>query len=421
MNPVINFMLWSVYLISLYFFVFWLLVLLDGGDKKKQKIKVWKEWPLVSFAVPARNEAERIEDCLNSILSLDYPNEKMEILVVNDASTDNTREIVENIIKQNPDRNIVLINNKEGGKGKAYPMNQMLEVAKGEFFINFDADSYIDQKDVLKVILGYFGDENVAAAMPAMRVKKPKTFLQKVQHCEFMMYMFYKRLMTAIDCVHVVPGPFGAYRTAVLRKIGGFKLKNLVEDMEITFRIQKNHYKVIQVLERNVYTNMPGTVKGICKQRNRWFKGTYQTLFLHKDMALNKNYGDFGLIAIPQVWASGILSLLLFLIFIFYSVMPNVDKLWNLNYIGFDFLMFFKGMAFNFNFLDINYAALISSVFMMSFTIYLLFRAYSAQNDKVFSMGWIPLMFFMVIYYIFLGFIWAVVTAETLTGRYQKW
>ena len=115
-----------------------------------------KRFPFVTIAIPAFNEEEAIERTIKSALELDYPKEKIEILVMNHSSTDNTKKIAEEVIEKSNHPNIRLINVKRTpGKLKAEPMNIALNEAKGEFFVCFDADS-VTQKNALKKILPYY-------------------------------------------------------------------------------------------------------------------------------------------------------------------------------------------------------------------------------------------------------------------------
>ena len=177
----LDIVLFCTYFILLFFSIFWLLVLFFSDDEKEKK-KLTKK-PFFTTIVPAYNEEESILETLTSLISLDYPKEKMEIIVVNDGSTDSTKFLVEEFITNNPDREITLINQDNQGKGRA--MNAGLEIAKGEFFACLDADSFVSE-NALKEMLPYFeADQNVAAVCPTLKVKKPSNILQKVQWFEY--------------------------------------------------------------------------------------------------------------------------------------------------------------------------------------------------------------------------------------------
>jgi len=239
---------WLVYFVSLYFVVFWFLVFVDNiksmRHKSKQKPAPLKQYPFVTIAIPAYNEAHRgLEETIKSALALDYPKNKLEILAINHGSTDDTLKVMKKFKKQ-----ITIIDiPREAHHKKGVAMNVALKAAKGEYFVSFDADSTI-VPDALKVILPYFEQEHVAAVLPFMKIRNPENLLQKMQWHEYLINMFYKWLMSELNCVQVAPGPFTVYKTAVLREIGGYDDFNLVEDFELTLRLQKHHYKVLQIL-----------------------------------------------------------------------------------------------------------------------------------------------------------------------------
>ncbi len=220
----VKMILWTAYLISLYFVVFWLLVLLDSD--KKSKAKGLNYYPKVTIAVPAYNEEKNITPTLESVIRLDYPKEKMDIIVINDGSTDQTKQVIEDFISK-CDHEIRLINKKNEGKGAA--LNAALKLGKGEFFICLDADSFAS-RNAIKKILPHFTSKDIAVVLPIIKVSRPKNIWQKMQWLEYTVNMFYKKLMGRLNCIHVSPGPFSVYRKDILEKIGGFDAGNLTED-----------------------------------------------------------------------------------------------------------------------------------------------------------------------------------------------
>ena len=109
MVEVVKIILWIAYFISLYFSVFWFLVFLE--DKPKQKTKKLTKLPFVSIVIPAYNEEKRVRLTIESVLKLNYPKNKYEVLVINDGSTDNTSRVVKETIKKYKDFNIKLMIN----------------------------------------------------------------------------------------------------------------------------------------------------------------------------------------------------------------------------------------------------------------------------------------------------------------------
>ncbi|MEM4369063.1 MAG: glycosyltransferase family 2 protein, partial [Candidatus Woesearchaeota archaeon] len=234
MNPILSFFVWTAICISLYFSVFWLLVFIEGDVQTRQRTTKLKRFPYISVVVPAFNEETHITETLHSLLNLDYPKKRLEIIVVDDGSTDRTAEMVQSIARKFSDRKIKLIRKVNGGKGSA--LNAGLKKAKGELFVCMDADSIV-LPDALRKALIHF-EPDVAAVLPLLKVKNPKAVVQKMQWFEYLINMFYKKLLSKLNCIHVAPGPFSVYRTAVLKEVGGFDEHNLTEDLEMTLRLQ---------------------------------------------------------------------------------------------------------------------------------------------------------------------------------------
>ena len=418
MLSVTSVIVYSVYLISIYFVVFWLSVLFQKGSIE-DKTKELKNNPLVTIAIPVYNENKTIKRTIQSAMGLDYPKDKIEIIVINDGSTDNTAEIVEKIIKENSVSNIKLINQRNSGKGKA--LNNAIKKSKGEFFVCLDADSFV-KEDALKKMLPEFEDQEVAIVLPLMKVKDPKNIVEKIQWYEYLINFFYKKLMAKLDCVHVSPGPFSVYKKKVLEKIGNFDEDNLTEDLEITLRAQKHHYKIVQVLSTEVYTYAPKTIKAFYKQRRRWYKGTILNIIKHKDMMFNSNYGDFGIMQLPSVLLSGVMILSIILITLYnYLLKPLYNRIYDLSFVDYDFLYFTNKWFQDFWILDINIVNIFfgTVIFILSISIIILANKYS--KEKTFRYGILTMPAYILFYGLLLFGTWFGVVIEFLVGKKQKW
>lgn len=417
MNPVVNVLLWITYFISLYFAVFWFLVFLEGGIKDK-KVKRLSKYSSVTIVIPAYNEEKRVKPTIESALKLDYPRNKIEFIIVNDGSTDKTEYVVRKLIRNNKRFNIKLINQENKGKGAA--LNTSLKIAKGEFFVCLDADSFV-REDALKKILPHFNKKKIAAVLPLLKVQKPKNLLQKMQWFEYLINMFYKRLMSKLDCVHVSPGPFSVYRKSILEKVGGFDEDNLVEDLEMTLRLQKHHYKIIQLLDSDVYTIAPKSLMKLYKQRNRWYKGSIYNALKYRHMILNKKYGDFGLMQMPSIIVAGIIALILVTSLIYYTIKPSFNYVYNMRFIGFDFITLLKNFVFNFHMLDINYTVVLVAMVMLTMSIIILIKSHRYTKEKIVKYSFFSLAIYLLLYFLLLGVMWIGIVIEMLLGIKQRW
>lgn len=416
MNQAVNIAFWAIYILSLYFAVFWFLVLMFKGFGHNQP-KITK-YPFVTIAIPAYNEERNLKSTVDNLLKLNYPKEKYEVIIVNDGSRDRTSQVAKQLIRNHHGFDIRLIEQENNGKGSA--INRALKIAKGEFFIVLDADSY-PEKDALVNILPHFENSDVAVVLPAMKVWEPKNLIQKIQRSEYIVNMFYKRIMSNLNCVPVIPGPFSVYRTKILRDVGGFENRNLTEDLEITLRLHSKHHRIVQLLSPVVYTKAPETPKALYKQRNRWFKGTVLNVLRYRWMAFNKQYGDYGMIQIPMTLIAGLLALGLFGMFLYSAIGPNLTLLKNLFLVKFDILTLLMNLKFNFNLFDPNYALVFSMIMMIAMTLIIAYLAHKSLKEKVFKHGIIPFAIFFLVYYLAMGVFWTGVFINLLTGKKQKW
>jgi len=173
-----------------------------------------------------------------------------------------------------------------------------LKKAKGEIIVCMDADSIV-KRDALKKTIGYFNDPKVGAVASSLKVYKPKTFWQKIQSVEYIYNIFLRKVLALMDSVFVVPGPFGLYRKEALERVGGWDEKNITEDMELTFRLQKAGYKIETCLNSIVYTKTPETFKRLIRQRVRWYRGFIITSREYKEMFFNPKFGNLGVYTLP--------------------------------------------------------------------------------------------------------------------------
>ncbi len=289
--------------------------------------------PSVSIIIPAYNEEEHILETINSLKKLSYPRNLIEIIVIDDGSTDKTAEIA-NLTG-------VTVLKKENA-GKANALNLGIEKAKGEIIACVDADSYPESNALIRMI-HHFNDPQVAAVTSTILVKDPKNFLQRLQTIEYILIAWGRKLLEYIHGVYVTPGPLSLYRRDVLLKVGGFAPNVLTEDIEIAWRLQKAGYKIKMELSAKVYTNVPNGFKDWWNQRLRWDIGGIQTINMYKSTFFSRNYGIFGLFILPFFSISILISiigitlfgylisgrLIEFLKFSYYAYLAGINPLFN--------------------------------------------------------------------------------------------
>ncbi|MCX6711202.1 MAG: glycosyltransferase family 2 protein [Candidatus Woesearchaeota archaeon] len=398
---------WIIFIITIYFAFFWLITFLGMGQEKKRK--ALKKFPLVSVVIPAFNEEETITGTMKSVVKLDYPKNKIQIIVVNDGSTDSTEKKVKDFIKKHPGRKIMLISQKNSGKWVC--MNAGLSIAKGEFFACLDADSFVERETLKRMLPHFVG--RTAIVLPIMKVKNPKNMLQKVQWYEYIVNMFYKKIAAYINCVHVAPGPFSLYRTSVLRKVGGFRYGYATEDLEIAMRLQKHNYRIVQTMDAEVYTIAPDNMRELYKQRVRWNKGALLNAISYKEMLFNRAYGDFAMIQMPLVIAAGFISAVLIVIFLYYGLLkPLYNLAKKVVLVHFDIMTLIRNIQLNANILDADFYRLVIAVFTLVITITIFVAAHRHSKEKIVKYGFFPLLVYLFVYYIALGLIWLVILKD---------
>ncbi len=389
---------WAVYFFSLYVSVFLLITFFE----ERPPIKKLKIFPSVSVIVPAYNEEESIGKTIESLMALDYPKGKLEIIVVNDGSKDRTKEVAERFFhKKNPFR-LLLLNQKNSGKASA--LNNGISHANGEFTACLDADSMV-RSDTLKEMICYFFEKNIAAVAPIMKVYKPETALQKLQALEYLLYTFLKNIFSSMDSIHVTPGP---YRKDAIKRIGGFDESSIVEDQEIGYRLQRNHYRILQSTAGEVLTIAPRNLKEFYRQRCRWFKGSAITMYQYRDMFFNRKYGDFGMFQIPTLVMGLVLPFVTVVLFFKYFVSPVFTYVSNLFAIDFR-IVFPKFGLFEMqsSLLAYDYAKIFIILVVLSVGMFWMVKGHKNANERLSIYSIIPLLLYFIAYYIILSFIWA--------------
>ena len=191
--------------------------------------------PFVSVVVPMYNSEETIENCINSLLNLDYPKDRYEIIVVDDHSTDNSAKIVSDF--KYIHSNVRLTKQAKNKKGPAAARNLGIAHAKGELIASTDADE-IMFPDWLNELLPYFSSQRIAAVGALLIEKHP------------MDYGLAPKIQSIIIDPGFKPGTVAAgnviYRKKILREVGGFnefcRFNDL--DVDLHYRISERGYSL---------------------------------------------------------------------------------------------------------------------------------------------------------------------------------
>lgn len=296
--------------LGLYFQVFALVTFLSAPARERRERPASIATPKVAIIVPCWNEQDTIDGTVKSLLALDYPKDKLQIVLVNDGSTDNTKNVMDSYIGT---PQITVLHKENGGKHTA--INAGIEIAKdAEFFGCLDADSFV-APDALREIVSCFADPKVAAATPAMSVFNPRTMLERMQNAEYIFGIALRHALSAVNGIYVTPGPFSFYRMSTIRELGGFRHAHQAEDMEMALRIQRAGYEIENAPRARVYTKVPRTIGKLVKQRTRWTTGFLRNVTNeYRDLVGNPKYGVLGLLILPLGFVAVIGGVALFLL-----------------------------------------------------------------------------------------------------------
>lgn len=423
MNIFLEIFLWMTYLCALYFAVFWLLSFLDRKElfkKEEEKSTELKNYPEVSVIIPSYNAERTIQKCIQSVIELDYPKEKLELIVINDGSEDSTEEKIKELIKENKELQIKLISQEN--RGKAAALNNALKTAKGELFACLDSDSFVERATLKKMVYVFMTNgDDLKIVIPALKVSTPKNLLQKLQHVEYMISMFLNRILSHLDSNYVAPGPFSLYRKQTVIETGGFDENNLTEDQEIAYRMQSKHHDIIHCHDAYVHTIAPENLKGLSKQRNRWYKGGLINLIKYRKIMLNKEYGHFGMFQLPLLFYLSIGAIATVIFFNYFVTWPIIKNLYNLYLVGFDIVPYLKSFQLSFDLLSMDFAKGLAAFSIFLFTLIIVLFSMRNAKEKISLKTLAYLIPYFIVYYVIMSFIAVLSLVELAIGKTQKW
>lgn len=281
--------------LALYFEVFLLISFFEKRPASRTK-NLPARFPSTTIIVPCWNEEQTIGGTLESLLALDYPAEKLRIMVVDDGSKDGTGTAARAYATAHPNR--IEYHYKENG-GKWTALNFGIERCSSELVGCLDADSFVAPDALLEIVKVMEQDPDIMAITPAMKVNRPANLLEMMQATEYTFGIFFKKMFDNLSAISVLPGPFSFYRREVFERIGTFRHAHNTEDMEIAFRMHEHGMKIANAHTAYVYTNVPTTVRKLIKQRTRWSQGFLQNSRDYAHMYFNRKYGNFGMLVLP--------------------------------------------------------------------------------------------------------------------------
>jgi peptidoglycan-N-acetylglucosamine deacetylase len=250
----------------------------------------------VSVIIPALNEAKVIEASVRHVLA--SQNVQIEVIVVDDGSTDGTSDIVRRAFGNNV--RVQLLTLENGGKARA--LNRTLALAKGEIIIALDADTQFEANTISN-LARWFADPAIGAVAGNAKVGNQHNLVTRWQGVEYVTAQnLERRALSRFDAIMVVPGAVGAWRRAALDSVGGYPVDTLAEDQDLTIAIQRQGWRIGYDVEAVAWTEAPETFRALAKQRFRWAFGTLQCLWKHRSILRTRAPAGLAYIGIPQAW-----------------------------------------------------------------------------------------------------------------------
>ncbi len=304
-------------------------------EREKNNPPELKEYPFFSVLVPCHNEENQIEETVAHLLELDYP--QYEIILIDDGSIDNTASRLHELCKRNEKIRAVYLKENQG---KAAALNAGCLVGKGEIVLSMDADALIDKKSLRWIAWHFSQFARVGAVTGNPRVLNRTTLLGKIQTGEYATIIgLIKRAQRILGKVLTVSGVMAAFRRQALLSVGFWDTDMVTEDIDITWKLEKNYWDVRYEPRAICWIFVPETLRGLLRQRLRWAQGGVEVLMKHKDVwkdwkkrRLWPIYGEY---VFSALWAYSLLILIImwafqsaFDILMPFRLVPPIPPLW---------------------------------------------------------------------------------------------
>ncbi|VDG24356.1 glycosyltransferase [Lactiplantibacillus mudanjiangensis] len=250
------------------------------------------EVPFVSIMVPAHDEGIVIVKTLQSLLNFDYPHDRYEIIVINDNSDDNSAELLARVQTLYPQRNLEVINTDKvtGGKGKSNALNIGLKRAKGSIISIYDADNTPQASALRYLVAELMSDDHLAAVIGKFRTRnKNASLLTRFINIETLSFQWMAQAgRERLFKLCTIPGTNYVIRRDILEKIGGWDVKALAEDTEISFRVYRMGYRIRFQPLAVTWEQEPQTLDVWFHQRTRWVKGNIYVILKNARLMFTK-------------------------------------------------------------------------------------------------------------------------------------
>src|SRR5256885_3631823 len=299
--------------------------------------------PPITLLVPAHNEGCVICTAVKNLLDLDYP--ELEVIVINDGSTDNTLQSmqkgfdlrhviavyvpklvsapVRGLYRSDLDTRLLVVD-KEPGGSKADAVNAGLNAANSPYVCVVDADSVLERDALLRIMVPILEDPKRVVAVGGIirvlngseiqggtlrRVRLPRKSIEVIQVIEYLRaFLIGREAWAQGNMLTIISGAFGLFRTDLVRAVGGYRASSIGEDFDLVARMHRHllekriDYQIRFVPDPMCWTEAPSDLKSLARQRQRWQKGLMDVLWPNRDMLFRPRYGRIGSFALPYLW-----------------------------------------------------------------------------------------------------------------------
>ena len=305
-----------------------------------------KEAPLsppISIIVPAHNEEKSICISVLNLLKLQYP--ELELIVVNDGSTDATlaalrerfrlrpiRAVYVSQIQSAPVRRIyrsethpgLMVLDKDSAGSKSDAINAGVNAATCPYICVVDADSVLEDDALLRIMVPVLADPDRVVCVGGIvrvvngsairngrieRIRLPRKSIEIIQVIEYLRaFLVAREAWASANMLMIVSGAFGVFKTDLVRQLGGYRPHAIGEDFELVVRLhrylldKREKYRIAFLPDPVCWTEAPSDLKSLGRQRSRWQKGLLDGLWRHRQMLFRARYGRTGCLALPYLW-----------------------------------------------------------------------------------------------------------------------
>ncbi len=280
------------------------------------------EYPPVSLLVPCHNEGENLRETIAALDKQNYP--EFEIIAINDGSTDDTTELLDELVRQYPRLRVVHLAENQG-KPTALRMGAM--ASPHEFLICIDGDALLDSNATGWIMKHFVASARVGAVTGNPRVRTRSTLLGKIQVGEFSSIIgLIKRAQRIYGRVFTVSGVVAGFRKSALQEVDYWSMDAITEDIDVSWKLQLRGWDIRFESNALCWILMPETLKGLWRQRLRWAQGGVEVFTRYLPQILRLRQRRMWLLCLEYLlsvfWAYTIVFL--FLLWLLMQIVPQM-------------------------------------------------------------------------------------------------